>query len=211
MAFTYATLSQAIQDYVESDETSFVANIPVIVRQAEERILKRVQLPAFRKNSALTLTAGNQYLALPGDYLSPYSLAVDNSGYEYLLIKSENYIRQAYPDSTVQGVPKVYGVFDVDKFIVGPTPDANYSVELHYFYRPQSIVDAGTSWLGNNAENALLYGCLLEAYTYLKGDADLMQLYSQRYSEALGMLEQFGEGYTTTDSYRSGDVRRPRD
>lgn len=211
MAFTYATLSQAIQDYVESDETSFVSNIPIIIRQAEERILKRVQLPVFRKNSAGTLTAGNQYLGLPSDYLSPYSLAIDDSGYEYLIIKSANFIRQAYPDSTVQGAPRVYGVFDATNLIVGPTPDANYPVELHYFYRPQSIVDSGTSWLGDNAENALLYGCLLEAYTYLKGDADLMQLYSQRYSEALTMLEQYGEGYTTTDSYRSGDVRKARD
>lgn len=210
MAFTYTTLSQAIQDYVESDETSFVSNIPVIVKQAEERILKRVQLPAFRKNSSGNLSAGNQYLSLPSDYLSPYSLAIDNSGYDYLLIKSANYIRQAYPDATTQGAPKVYGVFDVDNFIIGPTPDANYAVELHYFYRPQSIVDSETSWLGDNAENALFYGCLLEAYTYLKGDADLMQLYSQRYAEAMEMLEQYGEGYTTTDSYRSGDVRKPR-
>lgn len=209
MAFTYAELQQAIQDYVESDETSFVNNIPVFVKQTEERILKRVQLPNFRKNMAGTMSTGNQYLALPADYLSPYSLAIDNSGYEYLLLKNANYIREAYPTLTV-GVPKAYAVFDTTNLIIGPTPDADYDVELHYFYRPQSIVDAGTSWLGDNADNALLYGCLLEAYTYLKGDADLMGIYAQRYEEGMARLEEFGEGYSTTDSYRSGDVRKPR-
>jgi len=210
MAFTYTTLKQAIQDYTESSETSFVSNLPIIVKQAEERILKSVQLPVFRKNVTGATSSGNKYLAVPSDYLSSYSLAIDNSGYEYLIFKDTNFIREAYPVDSTQGAPKVYSVFDVDYFLLGPTPDATYNVELHYFYRPTSIVDAGTSWLGDNAENALLYGCLLEAYTYLKGDADLMQLYAQRYSEALGRLEEFGEGYNTTDSYRSGQVRKVR-
>jgi hypothetical protein len=212
MAFTYATLSQTIQDYVESQETSFVANIPTIIKQTEERILKSVQLPVFIKNSIGNTTTGSSYLNVPSDYLTPYSIAIDNSGYEFLLLKSSNYIREAYPDSTATGAPKVYAQFDVDNLILGPTPDANYQTELHYFYRPQSITESGdgTSWLGTNAENALLYGCLLEAYTYLKGDADLMQLYASRYAEAMEKLENFGEGYATTDNYRYGQVRKPR-
>jgi len=210
MAFTYTTLKQAIQDYTESSETSFVNNMPVIVKQAEERILKSVQLPVFRKNVTGITSTGNKYLAVPSDYLSSYSLAIDNSGYEYLIFKDTNFIREAYPDASSQGTPKAYSVFDINYFLLGPTPDATYNVELHYFYRPESIVDAGTSWLGDNAENALLYGCLVEAYTYLKGDADLMQLYAQRYAEALGRLEEFGEGYNTTDNYRGGQVRKGR-
>lgn len=209
MAFTYTALKQAIQDYVESDETSFVNNIPVFVKQTEERILKRVQLPDFRKSFSGSMTNGSQYLTLPSDYLSSYSLAIDNSGYEYLLLKGADYIREAYPTLST-GTPRVYGVFDATRFIVGPTPDADYAIELNYFYRPQSLVDAETSWLGNNADNVLLYGCLLEAYTYLKGDADLMGIYAQRYEEGMARLEEFGEGYSTTDSYRSGDVRKPR-
>ncbi len=212
MAFTYATLSQTIQDYVESQETSFVANIPTIIKQTEERILKSVQLPVFVKNSVGNTASGNPYLNLPSDYLTPYSIAIDNGGYEVLLLQSSNYIRQAYPQSNVTGAPKVYAQFDVNNLILGPTPDADYSTELHYFYRPQSITESvnGTSWLGTNAENAMLYGCLLEAYTYLKGDADLMQLYATRYAEAMEKLENFGEGYATADNYRYGQVRKPR-
>lgn len=212
MAFTYTTLKQVIQDYVESNETSFVNNLPTIIQQAEDRILKRCQLPDFRKNVTANMTSGNQYLAMPTDFLAPYSLAIDNSGYDYLLLKDVNFIRQAYPSSATSGAPKVYGIFSDTYFIVGPTPDSNYDVELHYFHKPESITVAasGTSWLGDNAESALLYGCLLEAYTYLKGDPDLMQLYSQRYEEAVVRLEELGEGYSTTDSYRSGAVRKPR-
>lgn len=212
MAFTYATLSQTIQDYVESSEASLVDNIPTIIKQAEERILKSVQLSVFIKNSTGIVSTGNQYLQLPSDYLTPFSIAIDNGGYEYLILKNVNFIREAYPDATATGVPKYYAIFDVDNFIVGPTPDDEYTVELHYFYRPTSIVDStdGTSWLGTNAENALLYGCLLEAYTYLKGDPDLMQLYASRYGEAMGLLENFGEAYGTTDNYRYGQVRKAR-
>ena len=212
MAFTFTTLKQTIQDYVESNETSFVNNLPTIITQAEDRILKRCQLPDFRKNVTGSMTSGNKYLAMPSDFLSAYSLAIDNSGYEYLLFKYVNYMREAYPDSTVTGVPKVYAVFSEDYFLIGPTPNSNFTVELHYFHKPESITTAssGTSWLGTNAESTLLYGCLVEAYTYLKGDPDLMQLYSQRYEEAIQRLEELGEGYSTTDSYRSGAVRKMR-
>lgn len=212
MAFTYTTLKQAIQDYVESTETSFVNNLPTIITQAEDRILKRCQLPDFRQNVTANMTSGNQYLAMPSDFLTPYSLAIDNSGYDYLLFKDVNFVRQAYPSSSTTGTPKCYAIFSDTYFLIGPTPDSNYAVELHYFHKPESITAAssGTSWLGTNAESTLLYGCILEAYTYLKGDADLMQLYAQRYEEAIAKLEELGEGYNTTDSYRSGAVRKPR-
>lgn len=212
MAFTFTTLKQAIQDYVESNETSFVSNLPTIITQAEDRILKRCQLPDFRRNVAGVMSANDTYLKMPGDFLSAYSLAIDNSGYEYLLFKDVNYIREAYPSSTTAGVPRAYAVFSDTYFLVGPTPNSNFNVELHYFHKPESITAAssGESWLGTNAETTLLYGCLVEAYTYLKGDPDLMQLYVQRYEDAIQRLEELGEGYSTTDSYRSGAVRKMR-
>mgnify|MGYP001282931682 FL=1 len=212
MAFTFTTLKQAIQDYLETNETTLVTNLPTIITQAEERILKSVQLPNFRKNVTGTTTQSNNYLETPTDFLSPYSLAVDNSGYEYLLFKDVNFIRQAYPVAATTGVPKHYALFDDTTFILGPTPNANFTVELHYFYEPESITVAssGTSWLGSNAENALLYGCLIEAYTYIKGEPDLMQLYQVRYESAMQELIALGEGYSTTDSYRAGSVRSDR-
>lgn len=212
MAFTYTTLKNTIQDYLETTETTFVDNLPNIITQAEERILKEVQLPDFRKNVTGSLTANNQYLSTPSDYLGLYSLAVNNSGYEYLLNKDVNFIREAYPVATVTGVPKYYAVFNESTIIVAPTPSSSFAVELHYFYRPESITVAssGTTWLGDNAENALLYGCLVESYTFLKGDAELLQLYQAQYIEAVARLKTLGEGYGTTDSYRSGAVRQGR-
>jgi hypothetical protein len=212
MAFTYTTLKQTIQDYLETTETTFVSNLPNIITQAEERILKEVQLPDFRKNVTGSLSSDNEYLSTPTDYLAIYSLAVDNSGYEYLLNKDVNFIREAYPVSTVTGVPKYYAIFNETTVIVAPTPSSSFNVELHYFYRPESITVAasGTSWLGDNAENALLYGSLVESYTFLKGDADLLQLYMSQYADAVSRLKTLGEGYGTTDSYRSGAVRQGR-
>lgn len=204
MAWTYSTLSQALQDYMESDEPTFVNNIPIIIKQAEDRILKSVQLPDFRKNVTGTTTLNDQYLGIPNDFLAPYSLAVDNSGYEFLLFKDVNFIREVYPDNTSASVPKYYAIFDDQFFIMGPTPNAAFAVELHYFYKPPSIVDAGTSWLGTNAESSLLYGSLVEAYTFLKGDQDIMNFYQTRYDRALANLKLLGEGYNKTDSYRSG-------
>ena len=212
MAWTFTTLKTAIQDYLETTETSFVANLPAIIRQAEDRILKSVQLPDFRKNSIGTTSDGNKYLQVPDGFLAPYSLALDNSGYEFLLFKDVNFIREAYPVATDKGIPKYYGIFDSENFILGPTPSSNFAVELHYFYKPDSITTAssGTSWLGTNAESTLLYGSLVEAYTFLKGEADLMQLYVGRYEEAITNLKGLAEGYDTTDSYRSGSVRQGR-
>lgn len=202
MAWTYATLNQAIQDYMESDETTFVNNIPVIVKQAEDRILKQVQLPDFRKNTSGSMTASNQYLGIPTDFLAPYSLAVDNSGYEYLLFKEVNFVREVYPDFTTTGVPRYYAIFQDDYFLLGPTPNANFDTELHYFYRPTSIYDAGTSWLGTHAENALLNVCLHEAYIFLKGDPDLMQKYREQAEMDIAALKLLGEGRNRMDTYR---------
>lgn len=209
----YAELTQALQDYLETNETSFVASIPTFVRQAEERIYRSVQIPELRKNVTANMTAGNQYLARPSDFLSVFSLAVvDGSGdYMYLYDKDVNFIREAYPRASTQGVPKYYAQFDGDQvgtegnFILGPTPNANYAVELHYYFDPPSIVDTSTSWLGDNAETALLYGSLVEAYTYLKGDADMLQLYITRYNEA--MLQLFGiDLRSKRDDYRDGTM-----
>tara|TARA_A100001515_G_scaffold74931_1_gene59541 strand:+ start:2015 stop:2656 length:642 start_codon:yes stop_codon:yes gene_type:complete len=212
MAWTFTTLKNAIQDYLETTETTFVNNLSVIITQAEDRILNSVQLPDFRKNVTGTTTDGTPYLTMPSDFLAPYSLAVDNSGYEYLLFKDVNFIREAYPAATTEGVPKYYAVFDENTFILGPTPSSNLTAELHYFYKPESITASsdGTSWLGTNAESALLYGSLVEAYTFLKGDADMLNTYMTRYSEALSDLKNIGEGYDTTDSYRSGSIRQAR-
>tara|TARA_R110000764_G_scaffold5737_1_gene22438 strand:+ start:1809 stop:2450 length:642 start_codon:yes stop_codon:yes gene_type:complete len=212
MAWTYTTLKSALQDYLETTETTFVNDLGTIISQAENRILKTVQLPDFRKNTTGTMTSGNAYLATPSDFLAPYSLALDNSGYEYLLFKDVNFIRSAYPVSSTTGVPKYYGQFDDDSFIIGPTPGSGYTVELHYFYKPESITAAssGTSWLGDNAELVLLYASLVESYSFLKGEADLMQMYEGRYQEAVQQLKTLGEGYNTTDSYRGGSVRAMR-
>jgi hypothetical protein len=209
----YAELTQALQDYLETSETSFVSNIPNFVRQAEQRIYRSVQIPELRKNATAATTAGNQYLARPSDFLSVFSLAVvDGSGnYSYLYDKDVNFIREAYPGPSTQGLPKYYAQFDGDQvgtegnFILGPTPSSAYTVELHYYYDPPSIVVTNTSWLGTNAEAALLYGSLVEGYTYLKGDADMLQLYMDRYVEAMGQL--FGvDVRSKRDDYRDGTM-----
>jgi len=211
MALTYTTLKSAIQTYLKDSDTEFVADLDTIIKQAEDRILKSVQLPDFRKNATASVTTGNPYLSTPSDFLAVYSLAVVDSGsYEYTLYKDVNFIRQAFPDPTATGTPRFYAIFDDANFILGPTPDSDYTAELHYFYRPASIVDVGTSWLGTNAEHALLYACLTEAYGYLKGEPDLVQLYEAKYQEAMQNLVALGEGYNTTDSYRAGMVRARR-
>lgn len=212
MAWTFTTLKAAIQDYLETTESTFVDNLPTIIQQAEDRILKSVQLPDFRANKTGNMTTGVVYLSMPSDFLAPYSLSVNNNGYEFLLFKDVSFIRELYPDPAATGVPKYYAIFDDNTFIVGPTPNADFSVELHYFYKPESITVSatGTSWLGDNAESTLLYGCLVEAYSFLKGDPDLLQLYNGRYEDALAKLKGLGEGYSTTDSYRSGAVRQRR-
>lgn len=208
----YSQLTTLIQDYCESTEQSFVANIPTFVQLAEERIYNTVQLPAIRKNVTGSTSNGNQYLTLPSDWLSTFSMAVidpTTQDYEYLLNKDVNYIRAAYPPPTSTGKPAYYAIFDDTTMLLGPTPDAAYTIELHYYYYPTSIVNSGTSWLGNNFETVLLYGSLREAYTYLKGSEDMMNYYEQKYQESLGQLKRLGDGLDRQDAYRSGQVRVP--
>ena len=211
MSLNYAQLVVQIQDYTENTFTT--TDINNFIRQAEQRIYNTVQLPALRKNVTGTLSIGNKYLAMPTDWLSTFSLAVINSAneYSYLLNKDVNFIRQSFPDTDtdIYGEPQYYAVFDNATFIVGPTPDANYSAELHYFYYPESIVTAGTSWVGTNFSSALLYGSLLEAYTYMKGEKDVLDNYRNRYDEAMLLLKQLGDGKNRQDAYRSGQVRYP--
>ena len=211
---TYAELKSLIQNYLQNTETQFVSDLPSIIKQAEERILKTIQLPVFRKNVSGTLTSGNEYLSTPSDFLDNFSLSFTSSGSQtFLLFKDVNFIREAYPNSSTTGTPKHYALFDDGSFIIGPTPDSSYAVELHYFYRPVSLTagaDSGTTWLSDNAENAMLYGSLLEAYIYMKGEADLITLYQQRFMEALARLKNLGEGDNTVDDYRDDVVRVKR-
>jgi hypothetical protein len=214
----YTELSNAIQAYTENTEADFVTNIPVFVEQAEQRIYNSVQFPSLRKNVTGTTSANNKYLSCPGDFLAPYSMAViDATGaYEYLLNKDVNFIRQAYPIPTDTGLPRYYGIFgpatansDELTFIIGPTPDAAYSVELHYYFYPPSIsVAPYTSWLGDNFDSVLLYASLVEAYTYMKGEQDMMQLYNQKFMEALALAKRLGDGMERQDAYRSGQFRQ---
>lgn len=205
----YSQLVAAVEDYCE--QTFSTTDMNTFIDQAEQRIYNSVQLPALRKNVTGNVTTNNKYLACPSDWLATYSLAViDATGsYEYLLNKDVNFIRESYPTPTSTGKPSYYAIFDQNTFILGPTPDANYSMELHYFYYPESIVTATTTWLGDNFDTALLYGTLLEAYTYLKGEADVIQIYKQRYDEAMMLLKQLGDGKDRRDAYRSGQVRYP--
>jgi hypothetical protein len=208
----YAALSTMIQQFCASTEAQFVANIPAFVQLAEEHIYNSVQIPAIRQNKVGQMTADNKYLTLPDDWLSTFSLAVivpETGAYEFLINKDVNFIREAYPVPTDTGVPKYYAQFDKDSIIVAPTPDDGYIVELHYYYYPQSIVTAGTSWLGDNFENVLLYGALKHAYLFQKGEPDLIQQYETKYTEALALLKQHGDGKQRRDSYRSGQVTVP--
>jgi hypothetical protein len=208
---TYTELVAQIQDYTENTFTT--TDINTFITQAEQRIYNTVQLPALRKNVTGSLSAGNKYLSMPSDWLATFSLAVINTDneYLYLLNKDVNFIRQSFPDtdSAFYGEPQYYAVFNSTSFIVGPTPDTNYSAELHYFYYPESITTAGTSWIGNNFSSVLLYGSLLEAYTYMKGEVDVMNTYKSRYDEAMLLLKQLGDGKDRQDAYRSGQVRYP--
>ena len=211
---TYAELKSLVQNYLQNTETQFVSDLPKLIEQTEERILKTINLPVFRKNVSGTLTSGNQYLATPSDFLDNFSLSFTSSSEQtFLMYKDVNFIREAYPNSSITGLPKHYGLFDDTTFIVGPTPNADLVVELHYFYRPTSITagaDSGTTWLSTNAKNALLYGTLLESYVYMKGDPDMMSMYEKRFLEALVRLKNLGEGDNTVDTYRDDVVRTQR-
>jgi hypothetical protein len=205
----YAQLVAEIQSYTENQFQT--VDINTFIKEAEQRIYNTVQFPAIRKNVTGNVTVNNKYLSCPIDWLATFSLAViDASGnYSYLLDKDVNFIRAAYPAPTSSGLPEYYALFDQNTFILGPTPDASYNVELHYYYYPESIVTAGTTWLGDNFDSALLYGSLLEAYTYMKGEPDVLAQYQKRYDEAMFLLKQLGDGKNRRDAYRNGQVRVP--
>ena len=214
MSFTYSSLKTAIEDYTENTETTFVTHMDDFIKLSEERILKNVQLELFRKNTTGTMTSSNQYLAMPSDFLAPFSLSITSSSVKtFLQFKDVNYVQSFNPNSSTTGTPRYYAIFDITNFIIGPTPDSGYTSELHYFYRPASLTAAGasgTTWLSENATLALLYGCLTEAYTYMKGEQDLMAEYEKRFGEAMVALKMFGEAKEVTEDYRAGMVIRPK-
>jgi hypothetical protein len=214
---TYNELVTAVQDYCENVFSTVDMN--TFIRQAEQRIYNTVQLANLRKNMTGVVSSGNKYLSTPEDFLSAYSLAViDGTGnYTFLLNKDVNFIRDAYPNPTSTGLPKHYAIFGPTvsgstttnelTLILGPTPNANYGVELHFYYYPESIVTAGSSWLGDNFDSALLYGTLCEALTYMKGEADMLKLYQDRYVQAIALLKNLGDGKQRADAYRDGQLR----
>ena len=216
---TYTELVDEIQNYTQNYESAFVATIPTFVTQTEERIYNTVQIPPLRKNVTGVTTAGNKYLSCPTDFLSSFSLAVIDAddNYEYLLNKDVNFMRAAYPKATDTGLPQYYSLFGPTvntgvitkelSFILAPTPDADYDVELHYYYYPESITVGGTSWLGDNYSPVLLYGSLVEAYTYMKGEQDMMAYYEKKYQDALGQLNRLGTGLERGDAYRDGQAK----
>ncbi|MEI6481839.1 MAG: hypothetical protein WCO62_00370 [Betaproteobacteria bacterium] len=212
-ASTYGTannLWQMVQDYTQNTEPSFVFNIPTFVQVAEERVYNTVQIPALRKSVTGSVTTGNQYLGLPTDYLAPFAMSVIDpatAAQSFMLNKDVEFIRQSFPTPTSIGQPTHYAQFDTVSFILGPTPDQTYTVELHYYYYPPSITTATTSWLGTNASNVLLYGTLREAYLYMKGEQDMIAYYEKKYEEGIQMLKDLAEGKGRRDTYRSGQIR----
>jgi hypothetical protein len=207
----YTELVAAIQSYTENQYST--TDVNTFIQQAEQRIYNSVQLPDLRKNVTGNMTSGNKYFSLPSDWLSTFSIAVINANneYTYLLNKDVNFIRESFPDTDTPfyGKPEYYAIFDDTTMLLGPTPDANYSSELHYYYYPESIVTAGNTWLGDNFDSALFYGSLLEAAVFMKDEADIVTQYMNKYNEAMGLLQNLGEGKNRRDAYRSGQERIP--
>ena len=213
MSFTLTTLKQSIQDWTENDETTFVGELDFFIKNAEERIFKSVDLDYFIKNVTGVMTSGNKFLQKPSDFLASNSLSyVKNSENIFLLHKDVNFIQEYTANPATTGSPIYYAQFDVNNFILAPKPDSNYSVEIHYYYRPASLTtdNSGTTWISTNAPDALLYACLIEAYTFMKGENDLIQLYNSRYAEAISRLKTFAEGRNYSDEYRDGQVRQAK-
>jgi len=214
MSFTLAQLKTAIQDYTDNNETSFVTHLPDFIKAAEEKIFKSIDLDIFRKNVTSALTSSDQYLTVPSDYLASFSLQITTSGSEsFLLQKDVNFLREYSPSASTTGLPKYYARFDENNFIVAPTPDSNYTIELHYYHRPASLTagaDSGTTWVSTNAPFALLYGALIEAYTYMKGETDVIQNYNNMYMQSMERLKDLGEARENTDANRVGLPARPR-
>ena len=212
MSFTLSTLKTAIQNYTENTETTFVNSLNTFIIQTEERILKSIQLSIFRKNASAQFTS-SQFLACPSDFLAPFSLSFTNSDSEkvFLDFKDVNFVQSYNPNPSTTGLPRYYAHFDNDNFIVAPTPSSTFAVELHYYYRPSSLTaagDSGSTWLSTNAPSAMLYGTLFEAYTFMKGEPDVLQTYGQRFLEAMQLLKLFGEAKEVSDYYRTGQVIR---
>ena len=214
MSFTFATLKTAIQDYTDNSESTFVTHLSDFIKGAEEKILKSVDLDVFRKNVTSTLTTSDQYVNVPSDYLAAFSFQITTSGSEsFLLQKDVNYLREYTPAASTTGLPKYYARFSEDHFILAPTPNLAYTVELHYFYRPSSLTagsDSGTTWISTNAPFALLYGSLIEAYTFMKGEPDVIKNYTDLYLQYMERLKDLGEARENTDGYRVGLPSRPR-
>lgn len=212
MAWTYVTLAAAIESYLQNSETTFTATyIPISIKQAEDRISKAVILPMNRKNASVTFTNGTPTATLPSDFLAPFELrAISGTTYSPIDYVDVSLIREAYPVVATTGTPRWYSMYSDSTVILGPTPGASLSGWLNYFYKPASIVDTSPSWLGTNAENCLLYGCLAEAYTYLKGEVELMKLYEEKFQMSLNDLKKLGEGLDLGDSYKMGERRVSR-
>jgi hypothetical protein len=213
MSFTLTTLTASVQEWTQNDESTFVAEIPFFIQNAEERIFKVVDLEYFRKNVTGVMTSGNKFLQKPSDWLANFSLSFVNSSSEnvFLLQKDVNYLQEFHPNPSSTGTPRFYASFDVNNFIVAPTPNSNFTVEVHYYYRPASLTtdDSGSTWISTNAPDALLYATLIEAYTFMKGENDLLQLYTARFTEAISRLKIYAEAKENTDAYREGLVRVP--
>jgi hypothetical protein len=211
MAFTFTTLKTAIQDYTDNTETTFTNQLTRFILNSEERILKECQLDVFRRNATGSAASGTKFLTKPSDFLAPFSLSVvKDSSNEFLLYKQVTFLQDYTPNPVTTGTPEYYADWDDEAFLLAPTPDDSYTMELHYFYRPDSItvVSSGTTWLGDNAELALLYGALVEAYTFMKGEAELLSLYNNRFLEAIQWLKILGEGKQTRDEYLYDRVRK---
>ena len=208
MSFTLATLKTAIQDYTDNSESTFVTHLPDFIKASEEKILKSVDLDYFRKNVTSTLTSSDQYVNVPSDYLASFSFQITTSGSEsFLLQKDVNFLREYTPASSTTGLPKYYARFSEDHFILAPTPNSAYTVELHYFYRPTSLTagaDSGTTWMSTNAPFALLYGSIVEAYIFMKGEPDIITNYTNLFMADLTRLKDLGEARENTDGYRVG-------
>jgi len=214
MSFTYTQLKTAIQDFCENTETSFVTNLPLFIRAAEDRIFQSVNLTYFKKNASSALSQNDQFVSVPSDFLTPFSLHITTANFQdFLMLKDVNFVQKYTLDSAATGTPKYYGIYDVDNLIVSPTPDQNYTVELHYYYRPASLtagLDSGTTWISSNAPNVLLYGALYEAYTYMKGEPDVLANYEKRFVENLARLKDLAEAREEQDAFRVGNPTRPR-
>ena len=215
MSFTYAQLKQAVQDFTESSETTLVNNLPLFIRMAEERLLKLVQPSLFQKNATAPTAAGVRFLPVPGDFLAPMALSLTGADGDKVFVefKELSFVQSYTPDVSTTGTPRYYAQFDNDYLLLGPTPDAIYTAQLEYLYRPVSLTagaDSGTTWLSENAELGMLYGSLVEANIFLKGDPTMTQLYQSRFQEAISGLKLLGEAKQTTDEYRTGEVVRKK-